>query len=180
MVNKKFWLGILVMILVFGMMIVGCDNGSTNGNGNGGGGGTNPGENPGSGSGGSGTPNYYTNGRLTITNLSDYDGKYINVLYVVGGSLISYRNEPPGVPTDILKCNGGLISGDSVIIKVWRSIYTNWNHDDSYNYNGNDTDLIGIYIYETDEWSGIQPIVSRYQVLVTFNNGIGSVAFQPN
>jgi hypothetical protein len=35
MVNKRFWLGILVMALVFGMTVVGCDNGSTGGNGNG-------------------------------------------------------------------------------------------------------------------------------------------------
>jgi hypothetical protein len=31
MVNKKAWLGILVMVLVFGMTVVGCDDGSTNG-----------------------------------------------------------------------------------------------------------------------------------------------------
>ena len=32
MANKKmFWLGILVMVLVFGMTVVGCDDGSTNG-----------------------------------------------------------------------------------------------------------------------------------------------------
>jgi hypothetical protein len=29
MVNKKFWLGILAMVLVFGMTVVGCDDGST-------------------------------------------------------------------------------------------------------------------------------------------------------
>ena len=29
MVNKNFWLGILVIVLVFGMMVVGCNNGST-------------------------------------------------------------------------------------------------------------------------------------------------------
>jgi hypothetical protein len=29
MANKKFWLGILVMVLVFGMTVVGCDDGST-------------------------------------------------------------------------------------------------------------------------------------------------------
>ena len=34
MVNKKIWLGIPVMVLVFGMIVVGCDNGITNGNGN--------------------------------------------------------------------------------------------------------------------------------------------------
>ena len=35
MVNKRFWLGILVMALVFGMTVVGCDNGSTDNDGNG-------------------------------------------------------------------------------------------------------------------------------------------------
>jgi hypothetical protein len=37
MVNKKIWLGILVMMLVFGMVVVGCDNYSTSGGGGGGG-----------------------------------------------------------------------------------------------------------------------------------------------
>jgi len=31
MENKKFWLGILVLVLLFGMTVVGCDNGTTNG-----------------------------------------------------------------------------------------------------------------------------------------------------
>jgi len=30
MANRKIWLGILVMVLVFGMTVVGCDNGSGN------------------------------------------------------------------------------------------------------------------------------------------------------
>jgi hypothetical protein len=40
MVNKRFWLGILVIVLVLEMMAVSCDNGSKddNNNGNGGGG----------------------------------------------------------------------------------------------------------------------------------------------
>ena len=33
MANKKNWSGILVVALVFGMMIVGCDNGTTDGDG---------------------------------------------------------------------------------------------------------------------------------------------------
>jgi hypothetical protein len=32
MVNKKTWLGILAMVLVFGMTVVGCDDGSGDGN----------------------------------------------------------------------------------------------------------------------------------------------------
>lgn len=41
MKNKKLWLAMLVMALVSGMMLVGCDDGSTddNGNNNGGNGG---------------------------------------------------------------------------------------------------------------------------------------------
>jgi len=36
MKNKRFWLGILAMVLVFGMTVVGCDNDSKNGNDGGG------------------------------------------------------------------------------------------------------------------------------------------------
>jgi len=38
MANKNFWLGILVMVLAFGMTVVGCDDGSTNRNSEGNGG----------------------------------------------------------------------------------------------------------------------------------------------
>ena len=30
MKSKLFWLGMLVMVLAFGMMVVGCDNGTDN------------------------------------------------------------------------------------------------------------------------------------------------------
>jgi len=36
MKNKRNWLGVLVMVLVFGMAVVGCDNDTTNGGNNGG------------------------------------------------------------------------------------------------------------------------------------------------
>jgi hypothetical protein len=35
MTKRRFWLGILVMILVFGMTVLGCDDNSGNGNGGG-------------------------------------------------------------------------------------------------------------------------------------------------
>jgi fibronectin type 3 domain-containing protein len=34
MANKRFWLGMLVMMLAFGMTVVGCDTGNGNGSGN--------------------------------------------------------------------------------------------------------------------------------------------------
>ena len=36
MANKKNWIGILAMTLVFGLAVIGCDTGSGGGNGNGG------------------------------------------------------------------------------------------------------------------------------------------------
>jgi hypothetical protein len=35
MANKKFWLGVLVMVMVLGMTVIGCDNGTTGGSGGG-------------------------------------------------------------------------------------------------------------------------------------------------
>ena len=37
MVNKKNWLGMLVMVLVFGITVAGCSDDSNNSNGGGGG-----------------------------------------------------------------------------------------------------------------------------------------------
>jgi hypothetical protein len=36
MTNKRLWLGMLVMVLAFGMTVIGCDDGSTDDNGGGG------------------------------------------------------------------------------------------------------------------------------------------------
>jgi len=53
MINKKFWMGMLAKMLIFGLIAVGCDNGSTGGGG------------------------IETAGRVTITGLSAYNGKYV-------------------------------------------------------------------------------------------------------
>jgi hypothetical protein len=57
MVNKKIWLGILVMVLVFGMTVIGCEEEQDNGNDDGGG--------------------YSKN--IIITGLSGYDGWYARI-----------------------------------------------------------------------------------------------------
>jgi hypothetical protein len=56
MTNKKIWLGILVIVLVFGMTVVGCGSDPDNGNGNGNGSGNDSGE-----------PH-----KVTITGISDF------------------------------------------------------------------------------------------------------------
>ena len=99
MVNKKFWLGILVMVLVFGMTVIGCDNDSTGGNDgstNGGGGGT--------GSALNGTwigKNTQTgndHGEMRMNNGNyDYFGYFTNNVvqkgtYTVNGNIINYSH----------------------------------------------------------------------------------------
>jgi hypothetical protein len=69
MTNKRNWLGILAIVLIFGMTVVGCDNGSTNGNGS-----------TGNGNGGSGGTNSALNGTWigTITDYGDYGEMRMN------------------------------------------------------------------------------------------------------
>jgi len=74
MVNKKFWLGILVMVLVFGMTVVGCDDDSTSG---------------GSGNDGSLNGTWINTPFSLIISESDYTSKYNGVNY--GKGTVSYN-----------------------------------------------------------------------------------------
>ena len=56
MASKNFWLGILVMVLVFGMVLIGCDDGNGTGTGNGNDNGNN------------------TQIIITVTGISDFNG----------------------------------------------------------------------------------------------------------
>lgn len=91
MANRKFWLGIQVMLLVFGMTIIGCDNDSTD---------------------------EVKTGKLTITGLSAYNGKYVmafgenddeDILYAAAGK--SSNNDA---------VYAGKIKNGSVTLKVWK------------------------------------------------------------
>lgn len=105
MVNKKNWLGILVMALIFGMTVVGCDLFENNDDGGGGG--------------GSGT------GSISLTNKTGIDLRKLKITN--GGKQVKYdevvsRNANyPGVPTGLctmsfnLGLNGKVYSKDFTV-----------------------------------------------------------------
>jgi len=88
MATKKNWVGILVMILVFGMTVVGCDDGSTSG----GNGGANSALN--------GTWVNENNGETTIKDgnyeFIRYDGSFVEKgTYTVDGNIITFTQTSP-------------------------------------------------------------------------------------
>ena len=120
MANKRIWLGILVMVLVFGMAVVGCDNGSTNGSGSGNG--------SGNGTGG-------TDGKVTISLLAGsgtgnirlklsegtWNSNATQSLYLKGimdSLLTTYSN---GI-IDSSKCIATIIESNTALnIELWNS-----------------------------------------------------------
>jgi hypothetical protein len=130
MANKRFWLGMLVLTLVFGMTVLGCDNDDDGGSGN-------------------GNDNFSivvqpTNGSLTITGLSAYNGKYVIASgsgYTEGHenyvSLIGAQNMSSNVTY-----TGGLVSSGQVTLKVWKMI----NSNTIGNYNGNHEAFFSILV----------------------------------
>jgi len=95
MANKKFLLGILVMALVFGMVVVGCGDGSSNGDG----------------------------GTLTITDLpSSFNGKFIGIegwnyfteVGAINPTLIS--SSTVKIPLEILGKRSGVLY---VSVGIW-------------------------------------------------------------
>ncbi|MDR0472907.1 MAG: hypothetical protein LBH43_04470 [Treponema sp.] len=111
--------------------------------------------------------NENTDGRLTITGLSAYNGKYAQ-----GSGGTDTKNLGAADKLDYSALIPGLITNGSVTLKVWE-----WKQKDIYqywaNYKGNDTCSFSIGIFETtDANSGInhEPIM----ITVTFANGIGS------
>ncbi|MDR2701953.1 MAG: hypothetical protein LBB72_05955 [Spirochaetaceae bacterium] len=106
MVKKTVWLGILAIVLVFGMTIVGCDNGSGNGNDN-------------------GATNGSSNGTFTLTGIpSQYNGKYAFLQgywdmegtgYMVGVQTLNMPEETYTLP---------VISNGSVSMPLWCNLDT--------------------------------------------------------
>jgi hypothetical protein len=105
MTNKKFGIGILAMALVFGMMVIGCDNRSTgnHGNGNGNGGTT------------------LVSKSVTITGLN---GKYGEVIIMLTSSLDDDEPVAFGV---------GEIYGNAVTLSLMKGYtFSSWTESGSY------------------------------------------------
>jgi hypothetical protein len=148
MVNKRVWLGILVMVLVFGMTVVGCDDGSTNDNGG------------------------NTGGTFVLTDIpSAYNGKYAyfeaenSSVYIAGCQSISISTQT----ITLVQISNGRVS-----IPMW--IFNEASGSVS-RYSGNDTftqdDRFGVVILEKAVFTYQEdPIASIYfSGSLVFNNG---------
>jgi len=182
--NLCKFLGITALIVVIAFSMLGCDGDS-----GGGGGGT-----------GGGFTIGATSGRLTITGLVGHNGKY--VICPVGGIvdddtvwLIAAENlNIVGTGNNaVLVATGGLISSESVTLKVWKGkegenglFDFNGSHvagfkevyvidKSSYNFDDDD-EAMEIYLD-----GGAKPswLIKEGFVDVTFINGIGTGTFDP-
>jgi hypothetical protein len=108
MTNKKIWLGMLALALIFGMTVVGCGGGSGD-----------DGDDPNSGNPNSGNPNSGgAGGKITITGLSAYNGKYVfgEGGYVGKGETLAAVES---VDLKTGEVTGGLVKNGTVTLNVW-------------------------------------------------------------
>jgi hypothetical protein len=154
MKNKRFWLGMLVMVLVFGMTIAGCKDDDSS-----------PTPTP------TTTPPATGDSGLTITGLGSYNGKYAIAMndsetnIILAAASIDYANET---------LTGGMISGGSITLKVWKLTSTGY-----VSYTGSDSVDFGVMILNRATWDfeDQTAIVGYGLVSVKFSNGVATGAF---
>ena len=132
MTNKKNWLRILVITLVFGMAAVGCDNGSTGG-------------------GGGGIPG---GGTFTLTGIpAQYNGKYA----IFGRAIYKGSGELPLIGCQSISSASNYtpakISGGSVTLTMWKMV-----NGVISGYTGNDVITQGYVVIEDIAWMPTSPI----------------------
>jgi len=151
MANKNIWLGILVMVLVFSMAVVGCNNDSTNNNNN-------------NNNNGNGNSN---GGIFTLTGIpSKYNGMYVYVEIDIEEEEIGDVIGGYDPSTD--EITGGPISNGRVDVPIWID-------DNDYElvnrYNGNHTAYyVEITIHEEKNSDG-EIAELDYSGSVKFTNG---------
>lgn len=143
MTNKSFFVGILVIVLVFGLTVVGCDNESTNNN------------------------NIGNGGTFTLTNIPlKYDGMYA-VGEGEGDTVIVLAAQNYNTTTG--KITGVKISGNIVSIPMW--LYNDANNSVS-KYFGNDTNVeFEILIYPSSIADAEDCLAEIAYFSVNFSNG---------
>ena len=148
MKNTIKFLGVISLMLVIGFSFVSCNSG-------GGDGGT--------------KPSYTiedTNGRLTITGLATYNGKYVTAMNDSKrlGACASLTNRGENVTE-----RGGLVEGGQVTLKVWVNA-----DNKAGKYQGNDGSVMfEVYISEDELMNASD---NPGTVTVTFASGIGTGA----
>jgi hypothetical protein len=155
MKNRLLVLGMLVMALVFGMAVVGCDDGNSwfeEGDGS--------------------LHRPMTDGRLTITGLDEYNGKFVRA--------DGHYNFTPSPSSPYLAADGDTIFGveinnGQVTLKVW-SVFWGESSIEYFGYNKNETIKFTVSIATKYSTSGAS-YESIGEVTVTFVNGIGTGSF---
>jgi hypothetical protein len=114
-----------------------------------------------------------TSGKLTITGLDDYNGKYVVALNDSSGSVFLAA---AGFNEDGHLINAVKISGGQATLKVW--VAKNGN---PLSYDGNDTFSFTVFIYDHTpvvyDYSIDDSYVGRKYGTAGFSNGVGSVEF---
>jgi len=152
--NKIFFLGMTILILSLGLVFVGCKDDSDDSGGNTGG-----------QTGGGGGP--ATNGRLTITGLSAYSGKYVMAITGTPVNLNAGEYKDYDIIPVIIPSSG------SVTLKVW--IVSGTTASD---YSRNDQNVnLSVSIYNTASYQTAQ--IAGGNLTVNFTNGVGTGSFVP-
>jgi hypothetical protein len=154
MLNKKFWLGMMVMVLVFGMTVFGCkDDPEDNGN-NGDGGNTNGNR---------------LSSTFILTNIpSKFNGKY---------AILEASNGDVFLGGGIITSSGGLrilISNGRVSLPMWIG---DRNFNNYERYYGNDTVELWVYIYNSEDTNSFYKLGELIFNTVTFKNGSAIKSF---
>jgi hypothetical protein len=128
-----------------------------------------------------------TNGRLTITGLSAYNGKFINAYSYASSVAINAveraTNEylPNGGYSSVKLIYASGISGGQAVLKVFVDKGEQSGKGGGFqSYTGNDTVNFDVYIRENDDLNSNAAIIANGSVTVNFANGIASGAFVPD
>ena len=145
MVKRNFWLGILVMVLVFGFLVIGCGDDQNN---------DDNGKNDG--------------GIFTLTDIPDeHDGKYA----LIGSDANEDGEQLWGSQNlNTQSSTASPISNGTVNIPMWIIKNGNFNK-----YNGNGTFDFGVYLFDISiinhEEVGDKKILENFFESVKFSNG---------
>ncbi|MDR2900553.1 MAG: hypothetical protein LBV20_03410 [Treponema sp.] len=115
-----------------------------------------------------------TDGRLTISGLEDFNGKYV-IAQSQSGTLLAVEDV---VDIDVSQNTGtyvgGLVSNGSVTLNVWE-IFVNGANVEFLSYNGNDKDIpFQVRIYENEILQDLNAFFAALVATANFTNGIGS------
>jgi len=149
MKNTIKFLGIIALVAVIGFSMAACGGGDDGGGGGGGGG-------------------VATKGKLEITGLDTYNGKYA----VAFGSIESGGDHiviQAGGKVNVRALNGAKISGGKVTLKVWA-----YKSQDFSNFEGSGSGTVQVTIGTGEDQTSVKsPIADSEYVNITFTNGDG-------